>query len=241
MEEARSYDMTGYSVWPYTNEHSREPFHILERSRQFFYSFKNGRSYHYEDKNLDFEEIVASLVKKARSCPAFGEASLLVPIPRSGMSEPSFAPGAEEYPSRVLAQRLADALPGGHRAVELFTRCLALPPSSLSGRRPSLSEHMGSLGINRQAIDARPIVLIDDLVTKGTQSMACLVKLRRAGLDHSVSGFYVAQVVHRGPSILQQQPYLVHRIEYRSGEDYPRRSESTAWRDCPNQGFSGSG
>lgn len=241
MEEARSYEMTGYSVWPYTNEHSREPFHILERSRQFVYSFKNGRPYRYEERTLDFDAIVESLLVKARACPAFDEASLLVPIPRSGMSERSFVRDAEVYPCRVLAQKIADALPHGHRVVEIFTRGLPLPPSSLAGRRPSLAEHVNSLSIDLQGIGARPIVLIDDLLTKGTQSMACLVKLRRAGFAHRISGFYVSQTVHWGPSILQQQPYLVHRIEYRSGNEYPRRSESSAWRDCPNQGFSGLG
>lgn len=238
MEEARSYEMTGYSVWPYTNEHSQEPFHILERSRQFFYAFKNGRHYRYGDKALDFDEIVTSLIKKAISCPVFDTTSLLVPVPRSGMSVRSFLQNAEGYPCRSLAQRLADTLPGGHRAVELFTRRSPLSPSSLAGRRPSLAEHISSLAIDVRAIHDRPIVLIDDLVTKGTQSMACLVKLRQAGFVHAVSGFYVGQAVHWGPSILQQQPYLIHRIEYRSGDDYPRRSESTAWRDCRNQGFS---
>lgn len=157
MEEARFYEMTGYSVWPYTNEHSREPFHILERSRQFFYSFKNGRPYRYEEKSLDFDAIVDSLIMKARACPAFEEASLLVPVPRSGMSERSFVQDAEAYPCRVLAQRLADALPRGHRAVEIFTRCSPLPPSSLAGRRPSLPEHMDSLSLNLQGIEPRPV------------------------------------------------------------------------------------
>jgi len=239
MEEARFYEMTGYSVWPYTNEHSRQPFHILERSRQFFYAFKNGRPYHREEKHLDFDAIIESLIVKARACPAFDEASLLVPVPRSGMSERSFTPGAEVYPCLVLAERLADALPRSHRAVEPFTRCSPLPPSSLAGRRPSLAEHMNSLSLEMQGIGAQPIVLIDDLLTKGTQSMACLVKLRRAGFTHRISGFYVSQTIHRGPSILQQQPYLLHRIEYWSGNDYPRRYEFSAWRDCPNKGFSG--
>ncbi len=241
MGEVRSYEMSGYSVWPYTNEHSREPFHILERSRQFFYAFKNGWGYQYGDRKLDFAAIVASVVEKARDCPAFAEPSWLVPVPRSGLSERSFAAGAEAYPCRVLAQQLAAALPGGHRALEVFSRRAPMAPASLAGRRPTLAEHMASLAVHLGVLEARPIVLIDDLVTQGTQSMACLVLLRQAGFESAVRGFYVGQTVHRGPSILQQQPYLGHRIEVRVGDDYPRRCESSAWRDCPNQGFRAAG
>lgn len=234
MEEARSHEIVGYSVWPYTNTHSHEPVHVLERSRRYIYAFKNGRAYRSGTRQIEFEAIVADLVVRARDCPAFESQSLLVPIPRSGRSERSFDARAEEYPCRVLAEALARALPGGHRVAEVFTRRRPLPPSSSAGRRHTLDEHARSLALDRRALDARSIVLIDDLVTKGTQSMACAVMLREAGFTGTIAGFYVGQAVHWKQSILQQQPYLVHAIAYTEGDDYPRRTEESAWRDCPS-------
>lgn len=233
MSEVPHYEFTGFSVWPFTSEHKDEAVHFLERSRQYLYAFKNGRPYNHNGAHLGFSQIVDDLVKKARNCPAFQQSALIVPIPRSGRSEPSFTRDSVAFPCQALAKALARDLPGQHVAVELFVREKPLPPSSSLSRRISLDEHLASLGLDTQYLTDRPVVLVDDLITRGTQSMACALKLRSAGFNLRISGYFAGQVVNRSGSIFCQQPFLAHQITYHSGEEYPKRTERWAWRDCP--------
>jgi hypothetical protein len=213
----------GYSNYPFTNSPEGK---YETRARHFNFCFKNGRG--CMPKQPTFADVVNLIVKQASQCPAFAAPSVLVPIPRSGSSRASFAADACPWPNKQLAEAFA-----GTRNVvaQLLERAMPLSRSSDGATRVPVDEHVGSLHVRiDRALRSARIVLIDDNLTKGTQSIACLVALRRAGYIGPVEAFFVSQTIAPNPAPEQREPFLRHYITWMEGQRLARRVERGQWR-----------
>lgn len=207
---------------------------VEERAQEFCFAFKNGRGdRHKHAKCRTFREVLSGIARNAASCPAFTERSVLIPIPRSGSSRRSFEPGACEWPNLELARVLARD--GPHEVAQLLERetVVRLSSDKSLGRVP-VAEHIASLRVRvEQRLLPERLVLLDDVLTKGTQAMASFLTLRRAGYTGPIVAFFVHQTVAPRPTKMQRQPFLVHSITWVEGQHFAQRSEISCWRDQP--------
>jgi len=230
----RVHNLRGYSSYPYTGK----PESLLERrARQFFFSFKNGRSYEWRGpprKHLSFEQVLSAVARSALRSPPLQVASglplLLIPVPRSGNSRESFGQGAHEWPNLALAQQLAQLRPH-FRVEQLLDRQSSVPCASDSKRRPTVGEHLDSLKVTlpQEFFDSR-IVLIDDLITRGTQAIACMVALHEQGHRGPIEGYFVSQTIGPKAGPEDRKKHLIHELTWRPGANYPMRVEVGPWQ-----------
>lgn len=220
--------LSAYSLYPYTRDDELpEPW---QRALSFFYAFKNGRSYTFAGRHKSFEEVLEIIANDARDCPAFSRPCVLVPVPRSGSSRESFAKGACEYPCLALATELTRI--AGVRMAELLTRVRPISRASDTRGRTSVDAHRESLQVTFDAeLEFARLVLVDDLITRGTQLIACIMVLRQAGYQGGISAFCVSQTVAPSPRPEQLQPYLEHHVSLAEGRDLADREDVKQWRE----------
>lgn len=216
--------MVGFSSYPYTNSPLSE---FERRARRFSFSFKNGRG--CRPLHPTFADVVRFIAAGVVHCPTFAQPSVLVPIPRSGSSRVPFGRNASTWPASDLADEIAQHQ-SRHQNVQLIKRRMPVQRSS-DGPRVSVREHVMSIAVHarRELLDAR-LVLIDDLLTKGTQAMACVVALRAAGYTGTIEAYFVHQTIAPKPSPLQRQSFLVHRIRWSEADLLASRDETGRWR-----------
>lgn len=82
---------------------------------------------------------------------------------------------------------------------------------------------------DRQYCDA-PLVLLDDMLVKGTQTMASVALLRRSGFTGPIQAYFVHQTIAPNPLPVQRLRWLTHRIWWAEGERLARRRELQRWR-----------
>lgn len=219
------HDLGAYSVYPYLKDPQE---YVYVRAREFFYAFKNGRS--YRPTALSFDDVVKAIVHASRRCPAFARPSVLVPVPRSGSSRASFDRDACRHPCLALAQRFALSIEN-LTVHELIGRSTPVPRASDTPDRVSVDQHRQSLTIAwRPELAGARLLLVDDIVTKGTQLMASMLALRHAGYHGAIEAFCVSQTVAPDPEENQRRPYLVHRIRWREGHALASRDDLDQWR-----------
>ena len=105
------HEIQAFSSFPYASAPTDE---YEERAKHFCFCFKNGRG--CPEKHPTFDDVVRFIVGGLANCPAFGEPSVLVPIPRSGNSRESFDRDACAWPALALATALATG--GDHHVVQ---------------------------------------------------------------------------------------------------------------------------
>lgn len=188
-----------YSVVPYASNkvlmalrESGSDTRWLEDVREFVFALKNNRL--TKRRRLDaaalFADRLASwdIPELAESGHNAGSQRLvLAPIPTSTGAAPPAWPGL------ALATRLAGLWHQRDRDVWVARAFERIAPVSKSsdpgGQRPTVQAHLDSIAVDIAEINAEDVVaLVDDVLTRGTQGMACAVGLRRAG--------------HQGPIIL---------------------------------------
>ena len=74
-------------------------------------------------------------------------------------------------------------------------------------------------------------MIADDMLVKGTQTMASVIALRSAGYTGPIEAYFVHQTIAPNPVPLQRLLWLVHRIEWMEGDRLATRSEIGRWRD----------
>lgn len=111
-----------------------------------------------------------------RLIPFLNPNVILVPVPRSAPILPGSA-----WPSLTIATMLQER--GYGRLETLLDRNQALRKAShQSGatRRPSVEEHLETLSVTLSLLNSyKEITLVDDVVTQGRTSMACMIQLRK--------------------------------------------------------------
>jgi len=218
--------LDAYSLFPYSSLHKNDPRHLLERMRKYVLAFKYARG--DDGTGRDFGEIVEDLARQGWPCPAFDGTVAIVPVPPVDLPRPGARNVVE--PNWVLAQALAHRLPGA-LAVPLWRRTAGVgwvedqPP-------PSIADHLASLAPTHVPLPACDrVVLVHDLITRGTEVFACAVALRAAGYTGPLAAFVVAQATGRRPGALQLMSCLTHRIEGAASANYPNRHDDAVWCD----------
>lgn len=106
----------------------------------------------------------------------FADQPVLVPAPRSSPVKPDSL-----YPTRLICDQLvANGL--GLEARPLLERITAVPKAAFSKPedRPTLQMHYDSLRVTGELLEPRSILLVDDVVTKGTMLLASATRLQEA-------------------------------------------------------------
>lgn len=119
------------------------------------------------------------------------QAGALVPVPAS-------APPVKDglWVSEVICQELLRA-GVGDQVRPLLTRVRRVQKSSTSSDpedRPDPTEHATSMVCERELLDCTRLTLVDDVVTRGSTMMGCILKLRENYPDIEVQGFALARV-----------------------------------------------
>jgi hypothetical protein len=117
--------------------------------------------------------------------------SILVPIPTSKRSTDV---SDANWPGFLLAQAIA-RISEGSSVAKLFARATRIRKASAPesrGNRPTVEEHRASLEYDYVQTTGRRIVLIDDVLTQGTQMTACASMLRELGWNREISGVAAA-------------------------------------------------
>lgn len=144
--------------------------------------------------------------------------STFVPIPSSKAS----GDPADTRATLRLAEALA-ARGQNSGALEAIIRHTAIRSSSASGPdRPSVMEHRATLRVVATPPPGRRIVLVDDVVTQGTQMIACMSMLRDARCSHAIEGIAVAYTKLRDGT--PAADWCGFRYEWDSESDYPSGS-----------------
>ncbi len=222
------HELVGFSSYPY----AKSPTGDYEtRAKDFSWAYKNGRG--GNNWAPTFADVIHNIVRDLPTCPAFTTPSILVPIPRSGSSRDSFERDACTWPNRALAKALAGGPggPDGHVMAELVDRAKAIRRSSDGPTRVPVKEHVASLRVQVvQNLLTSRIVLLDDVLVKGAQALACFIVLRRAGYIGPIEMYAVHQSIAPNPTDDQREPFLCHRITWNEDQPLPHRIEVGAWR-----------
>lgn len=213
------------SLFPYSTRHKDDPRNMLERIRRYVLSFKYGRG--DEGTGRSYEQIVEDLAAQSWVAPTFDGAPVIVPVPPA--EPPRARRGDPREPGWDLAQALARRVAGA-RAARLWERVASVGWVE-DQAPPSLADHLASL---RRTGDALPgpdetVALVVDLITRGTELLACAVALRAAGHRGRIAAFAVAQATGKYPQPLQLRSFLLSTITGSAAQPYPTRHDEDLW------------
>lgn len=140
---------------------------ISKRSRDWCYAVKDA-------KPPALKTLAEAVAKSKVLAPLFANTPLLVPIPRSA----PLVAGAL-WPAKALCEALIVA--GVAQQMEpLLERVVAVPKSSHAapGQRPGIQLHFDSMTAAHSLLVTHGIVLVDDVLTKGTTALGAEKRLR---------------------------------------------------------------
>jgi transcriptional regulator with XRE-family HTH domain len=192
--------------------------HMERRRDKLVYAVKNNEPWSWNDQPADPYEHTARMMK--RRFPELFQGRTFVPVPPS--------PANRDVPdSEWAGLRLARAFAAAGEeceAQQLVHRIKACRKSSVaSNKRPTVTEQIHTLGYVGEEDGLPPgIVLVDDVITKGTTMIACAMILReRAAWLGELDGLTVGYSKKNG----EKDPGEWKRFAYRwsNGAPYPER------------------
>ena len=169
-------------VHPYpSNRYATTP--ELRELQQLTYSLKGtGAPGTAEPRTKEF---VALLQRSSTAKDFFPAGAALVPVPTSRVT--TLPANTESWAGFRIARALYVAGLGSsvvtalRRSTEVASSHRASP-----GSRPTVAEHVNSLVCDLTGLEAKDVVLVDDVLTRGSTFAACLLRLRSAGYRGSV-------------------------------------------------------
>ena len=115
----------------------------------------------------------------------FGGDVVLVPAPASS----PLAPGAVSRTALICDALLAVGLAASVSELVLRTTAIRKSAFAAPGTRPNAAEHFETLAVNRARLPETPLVVVDDVVTRGATLLAIASRLAEAFPKISVRAF----------------------------------------------------
>ncbi len=145
--------------------------------------------------------VVDSIKNDIESLPFkdfFDEDVFLVPIPRSS----PIKAGSLWVPD-VIAKKMSEA--GFGTYCNCLTRVKSLPKSAYAeqGKRPKVIDHFNSIECNLSIHRPTKIVLIDDVITRGSTLIGCASKIKEILPDSSIKAFAVLRTISKTENFLK--------------------------------------
>lgn len=145
--------------------------------------------------------------------------SLLIPVPRSSLIKSDAV-----WPSKVIAEEMKKR---GYGTVLKPTIERTKPIRKSSNQaaedRPTVQEHLETLGIAipSELTDPKTIILIDDVVTLGSVTVACAELLKKIYPDSDIRLFAIARTRgFKNDSLGFFEPHIGRIRYYKSGKTY---------------------
>jgi predicted amidophosphoribosyltransferase len=145
--------------------------------------------------------------------------SLLIPVPRSSLIKSDSV-----WPSNIIAEEL---IKRGYGTVLKPTIVRKEPIRKSSNQtaedRPTVKEHLETLGLVLPAelTDPKTIILVDDVVTQGSVSVACAELLKQIYPDSEIKIFAIAKTKGFGDEEFNSfEPHVGAIRYYNSGKTF---------------------
>lgn len=127
----------------------------------------------------------------------FGTETVLIPAPRSS----PLVKGALWPAWRICIEMISRNI--GSECQPRLTRIKAVPKSAYSrrGERPTVKDHLDSMHCETALLSPESIVVVDDVVTKGSTLLAASSQLHSAFPQAKVKGFALVRTIGLKPEI----------------------------------------
>lgn len=167
------------------------PGRVAVELRQFIYAIKGCKPAGIIGKTpvAPHAWIAQQATRRSGTPSVFAGSPIFVPVPSSDVTPPRGERGA--WAARGLVTALRKAGLGAGSAV-LVQRTAAIESAKMARSRgqprPTIAQHLATMAVTGE-LPAAPVVLVDDVLTRGTQLAACVELLRRAGYREKITGF----------------------------------------------------
>jgi len=169
-------------------------------------------------------ELIHSAIKQLQSkmtplaAPFFGPDVVLVPAPGS-----SPLVGGATWPAHTIAKSLVQS--GlGREVVTCLKRTQPVPKSAYqtAGNRPTPQRHFETMAVDSELIDAKRILVVDDILTKGSTLLAGASRVAEAYPNAQVRAFALVSTRGLVPDVDHIIEVVVGRITFGGGSDIQR-------------------
>lgn len=143
----------------------------------------------------------------------FRPSDAMVPVPTSAVSRPGTV-----WPAFEVARALVGA-GFGCEVLPMLSRRESMRKSAYApaGSRPTIDEHLDSLSVQRLVGRGERLVLVDDLITKGTTLFAAFLALRKVDPTRDVVAFAAMRTLGLQPEIDRIAEPVVGDIRFNQG------------------------
>lgn len=144
-----------------------------------------------------------------------GPGLVLLPVPGSGPGVGGTT-AAERLALALIDQGLGMTVWHGLKRVRAVRKSGTAPP----GMRPTVRTHFDSFAVATTAVPSSPVVLIDDVVTKGRTLLAAASRLQEAYPLLDIRAFALVRTMGFAPGVAKLIDPCVGEIRWRAGDAY---------------------
>jgi hypothetical protein len=193
-------------------------------NREIVFAFKNGRAVSPSHGGHSFKKLIRSIVTACQKSPLAERAKncTWVPVPRSGVSKPSFDPGGDSYPCETLALEMAHRL--GGKATKIFADQRHFAP-----KKHDVLVGLESLAMSTELPSSEWLVLVDDTFVTGATLASCAIMLRDHGYGGEIAAFCVGYDVDPREASMAQVNKIRRQITWKSGNVRPEVVRQGTW------------
>ena len=181
---------------------------LMKKTKDYTILLKQDHMVHVKNEgDMPMTSYVVKIISKHFSTLPFADFfkdyTVLVPVPSSSLMT---------YDALWVPRRIADAMVSvgiGNEVAPILKRSKSIPKSSISisSERPSPLMHYESLTAEPTIIDIHNVVLIDDVITRGSTMIGCANKLSDENPGLKIRGFSMIRTIHDAISIVACTPH----------------------------------